>query len=77
MLAATLGVYLCLVSPQTDREVVHPRHDVVVFGDDTLDGNLARGDGGYIVARKRQKLNSLIHPRPHFRRELLLSVNVL
>jgi hypothetical protein len=57
-----------------DYEVVHPKHSIVTFGDDTVDGRLTVPDGLWVKTRKAEEARSLIHIRGDFRREILSSL---
>jgi hypothetical protein len=60
-----------------DQEVVYQKHQVVDFGDDTIDGNLSKPDGQYLESRKRLRHQRLIKVRENFKPEILQSVRVL
>ena len=59
---------------EAPEEVIYRRHTVVVFGDDTIDGNLDHADLGYIQSRKDGRHEMLIRVRDSFRTEILSSV---
>ena len=65
------------VSEASAQEVVYQKHQVVDFGDDTIDGNLSKPDGQYLESRKRLRHQRLIKVRENFRPEILQSVRVL
>lgn len=51
---------------QGKDKVVYRKKTVVDFEDGTVDGELTRPDGGYILNRTKTKFSSLIKYRPHF-----------
>ena len=57
-----------------DKQVVYQKHQVVVFGDHLLNGDITRPDQAYIRSIINGKVQKLIHVRSNFRRELLNSL---
>lgn len=51
-------------------KTVFKKKTVVDFEDSTVEGELVRPEGGYILNRGRAKFNSLIRYRPHFVKEM-------
>ena len=76
-LLAAIALFFAIASPALAEEIVYQKHQVVDFGDDTIDGNLSRPDGQYLESRKRLRHQKLIKVRQNFRPEILQSVRVL
>lgn len=64
------------VIQESDR-VVYKKKTVVDFGDVTLEGELTKPEGSYLLNRKRTKFSSLIRMRDNFLPELQKSVDNL
>lgn len=64
------------VIQEADR-VVYKKKTVVDFGDVTLEGELTKPEGSYLLNRKRTKFSSLIRMRDNFLPELQKSVDNL
>ena len=79
-IAWTVAALLALTftaAPALAQEVIYQKHQVVDFGDDTIDGNLSRPDGQFLESRKKLRHQRLIKVRENFRPEILQSVRVL
>lgn len=59
------------------QDVVYQKHQVVEFGDDTIEGDLSKPDGQYLESRKKLAHQRLIKLRRDFRAEILQSVRGL
>ena len=77
LFAGAMFLLLSSSSAMAEDEIIYQKHQVVHFGDDTIDGNLSRPDGQYLESRKRLKHRRLIKVRQNFRPEILQSVRVL
>lgn len=77
LFAIGFGFSVALATPAMAQDVVYQSHQVVDFGDDTIDGNLSKPDGAWLDARKKQKHRKLIRIRENFRTEILQSVRAL
>jgi hypothetical protein len=76
--ACALALALIAIAlPARADDVVYQKHQVVDFGDDTIDGNLSKPDGQYLESRKRLRHQRLIKVRDSFKPEILQSVRVL
>ncbi len=62
---------------QEEDRVVYKKKTVVDFGDVTVEGELTKPDGQYVLNRKRTKFSSLIRMRDNFLPELQKSVDNL
>ena len=62
---------------QEEDRVVYKKKTVVDFGDVTLEGELTKPEGSYLLNRKRTKFSSLIRMRDNFLPELQKSVDNL
>jgi hypothetical protein len=62
---------------QEEDRVVFKKKTVVDFGDVTLEGELTKPEGSYLLNRKRTKFSSLIRMRDNFLPELQKSVDNL
>ena len=76
-LFAAVVVVVSITVPAVAQEVVYKQRTVVDFGDDTIDGSLAKPDGAWLEARKRLRHLNLIKVRESFRTEILQSVRGL
>ncbi|HUB08963.1 MAG TPA: hypothetical protein VMB50_18285 [Myxococcales bacterium] len=86
-LAVLLGTLLALPTPalaQDDDKVVHEadktvykKKTVIDFNDVTLEGDLTKPEGSYILNRRATKFGSLIKLRDNFNPELQKSVDNL
>ncbi len=74
---ATALALVAIAAPARADDVVYQKHQVVDFGDDTIDGNLSKPDGQYLESRKRLRHQRLIKVRESFKPEILQSVRVL
>ena len=61
---------------EADR-VSYKKRTVVDFSDVTIEGELTKPEGSYLVNRKKTRFRNLIEVRAHFRTELNRSVNAL
>ncbi|MBI5495263.1 MAG: hypothetical protein HY904_09540 [Deltaproteobacteria bacterium] len=76
------GLLLAWGSPvvaqeQESDKVVYKKKTVIDFSDVTIEGELVKPEGSYIVNRKKTKFRNLIKIRGHFRPELSRSVDAL
>jgi hypothetical protein len=62
---------------QEEDRVVYKKRTVVDFGDVTLEGELTKPEGSYLMNRKRTKFSTLIRMRDNFLPELQKSVDNL
>ncbi len=58
-------------------KTVYKKKTVIDFGDVTLEGELTKPEGSYVINRKRTKFGSLIRLRSDFLPELQRSVDNL
>ncbi|MFH1810993.1 MAG: hypothetical protein ABIJ09_19790 [Pseudomonadota bacterium] len=61
---------------EADR-VSYKKRTVVDFSDVTIEGELTKPEGSYLVNRKKTRFRNLIEVRAHFRPELNRTVNAL
>jgi len=61
---------------EADRTVVR-RETRIDFADQTLEGNIVRPEGNYVLDRNRSRFESLVRLRPSFERELRASTGEL
>jgi len=61
---------------EADR-VSYKKRTVVDFSDVTIEGELTKPEGSYLVNRKKTRFRYLIEVRAHFRTELNRTVNAL
>jgi hypothetical protein len=61
---------------EADR-VTYKKRTVVDFSDVTIEGELTKPEGSYLVNRKKTRFRNLIEVRAHFRPELNRTVNAL
>ena len=61
---------------EADR-VSYKKRTVVDFSDVTIEGELTKPEGSYLVNRKKTRFRNLIEVRAHFRTELNRTVNAL
>jgi hypothetical protein len=61
---------------EADRTVVR-KETRVDFADQTVEGNIVRPEGNYILDRNRNRFESLVRLRPNFERELRASTDGL
>jgi hypothetical protein len=61
---------------ESDRTVVR-KETRIDFADQTLEGNIVRPEGNYILERNRSRFESLVRLRPNFERELRASTDGL
>jgi len=61
---------------EADRTVVR-KETRVDFADQTVEGNIVRPEGNYILDRNRNRFESLARLRPNFERELRASTDGL
>ena len=78
----TLGMLLsgssvALAQEQESDKVVYKKKTVIDFSDVTIEGELVKPEGSYIVNRKKTKFKNLIKVRANFRPELTKSVDAL
>jgi hypothetical protein len=64
------------VVQEADRTVVR-KETRVDFADQTVEGNIVRPEGNYILDRNRNRFESLVRLRPSFERELRASTDGL
>ena len=76
-IALVVGAVLMWAPIARAQEVVYQKHQVVDFGDDTIEGDLSKPDGAYLESRKRLRHQRLIKVRESFRPEILQSVRGL
>lgn len=57
--------------------VMYKKKTVIDFEDNTVEGELVKPEGGYMVNRARAKFNSLITIRSHFVREMFQNARKL
>lgn len=62
---------------QESDKVVYKKKTVIDFSDVTIEGELVKPEGSYIVNRKKTKFKNLIKVRANFRPELTKSVDAL
>ena len=72
---ASSGV--ALAQEQEADKVVYKKKTVIDFSDVTIEGELVKPEGSYIVNRKKTKFKNLIKVRANFRPELTKSVDAL
>ena len=74
-------VFLCFLGRDVEAKArpnpVYPRHTLVDFSDDTIEGDLTKPDAQYLVRRKRLRHERLIKVRQSFRREVLQAERLL
>lgn len=82
--AMVLGAMLAPVVAVADEKVIHEedktvykKKTVVDFNDVTLEGELTKPEGSYLVDRKKARFSSLIKLRDNFLPELQKSVDNL
>jgi len=61
---------------ESDRTVVR-KETRVDFADQTLEGNIVRPEGNYILDRNRNRFETLVRLRTNFERELRASTDGL
>lgn len=61
---------------EADRTIVR-KETRVDFADQTVEGNIVRPEGNYILDRNRSRFESLVHLRTSFERELRASTDGL
>jgi hypothetical protein len=61
---------------EADRTVIR-RETRIDFADQTLEGNIVRPEGNYILERNRSRFESLVRLRSSFERELRASTDGL
>lgn len=64
------------VTQESDK-VVFKKRTVIDFSDVTIEGELTKPEGSYLVNRKKTRFKNLIEVRAHFRPELNRSVGAL
>jgi len=57
--------------------VSYKKRTVIDFSDVTIEGELTKPEGSYLVNRKKTRFKNLIEVRAHFRPELNKTVNAL
>lgn len=62
---------------QEDDKVVYKKRTVIDFSDVTIEGELTKPEGSYLVNRKKTRFKNLIEVRAHFRPELNRTVGAL
>jgi hypothetical protein len=76
--AATFSTSAALAQDvQESDKVVYKKKTVIDFSDVTIEGELVKPEGSYIVNRKKTKFKNLIQVRANFRPELTKSVEAL
>ena len=80
--AVVVGSLLSAAAPALAQEqeadkVVYKKKTVIDFSDVTIEGELVKPEGSYIVNRKKTKFKNLIKVRANFRPELTKSVDAL
>lgn len=64
------------VQQESDR-VSFKKRTVIDFSDVTIEGELTKPEGSYLVNRKKTRFKNLIEVRAHFRPELNRTVHAL
>lgn len=72
----TANVLAQEATQEADR-VSYKKRTVVDFSDVTIEGELTKPEGSYLVNRKKTRFRNLIEVRAHFRTELNRTVNAL
>jgi hypothetical protein len=72
-----LAANVTALAQQEADKVVFKKKTVIDFSDVTIEGELTKPEGSYIVNRKKTKFRNLIQVRGHFRNELTKSVDAL
>lgn len=72
----TANVLAQEATQEADR-VSYKKRTVVDFSDVTIEGELTKPEGSYLVNRKKTRFRNLIEVRANFRTELNRSVNAL
>ena len=62
---------------QESDKVVYKKKTVIDFSDVTIDGELVKPEGSYIVNRKKTKFRNLIQVRGDFHDKLIKSVDAM
>ncbi|MEW5855547.1 MAG: hypothetical protein AB2A00_42630 [Myxococcota bacterium] len=76
--AASLFASLPLLAQEQESDkVVFKKKTVIDFSDVTIEGELTKPEGSYLVNRKKTKFKNLIQVRADFRPELSKSVDNL
>ena len=68
---------LALAQEQEADKVVYKKKTVIDFSDVTIEGELTKPEGSYVVSKKRTRFRNLIKVRADFRPELTKSVDGL
>ena len=62
---------------QEEDKLVFKKRTVIDFSDVTIEGELTKPEGSYLVNRKKTRFKNLIEVRAHFRPELNRTVSAL
>jgi hypothetical protein len=62
---------------QEKDQVVYKKHSIIDFSEVTIQGELTKPEGSYILNRKKAKFDILIRVRENFLPEMLRSVDHL
>ena len=76
ILFTTASVFAQEVKTEADK-VSYKKRTVIDFSDVTIEGDLTKPEGSYLVNRKKTRFRNLIEVRAHFRPELNRAVNAL
>ncbi len=76
-LAAAMLVTPVALAQEGGEKVVYKKRTVIDFNDVTLEGELTKPEGSYLLNRKKTKFSSLIKLRDNFLPELQKSVDNL
>ena len=76
LVAMTLWGAAALAEDGSDQ-VVYKKKTVIDFSDVTIEGELTKPDGSYVVSRKLSRFSTLIQYRQDYKFELLNSHNEL
>ncbi len=79
LISGVLGVAFLIAAPAASESgaTQYRQETVIDFSDVSLEGELQRPDGAYLLSRKRAEFDSLIRLREHFLNELQTSVDNL
>jgi len=59
------------------EKVSYKKRTVIDFSDVTIEGELTKPEGSYLVNRKKTRFKNLIEVRAHFRPEINKTINAL
>ena len=65
------------VNAESDVKTVYQKNTVIDFNEVSIEGELTRPEGSYLMNRKQARFNKLYRIRGHFRQELIKSTDNL